>query len=156
MRFVPWVSVCLCWVLMVAPGCSRKPGFAFPQQAGGWTKQGEARTFTADNLYEYIDGGAEKYVKAGVQQALTADYRYQDKVDGVADVFIMGDSRGAEAVFGRETRCFSVQVGDISCLSGSGTLKFQKGVYFVQIVAYNPKVRDELVELGKAIERTLP
>ncbi len=156
-KFVLCVSVSLWWVLIGALGCARKaPQVALPQQAGDWAKQGETRAYTADNLYEYIDGGAEKYVQAGVQRALTADYRWQGKVDAVADVFVMGDKSGAQAVFGRETRCFSIQLGEMSCLYGGGTLKFQKGVYFVQVVAYDPKLREELVELGKAIERNLP
>src|ERR1035437_10679374 len=33
----------------------------------GWTQQGEGRSFTADNLFEYMDGNAEGYLLYGFQ-----------------------------------------------------------------------------------------
>src|SRR5512142_158877 len=90
---------CVVAVLLLAVGCSRKPQSFFPEQAAGWTKQGEVRTFTADTLYEYIDGDAEKYVQAGIKQTMTADYKLQGKFDAVADVFVMGNAEGARKVF---------------------------------------------------------
>src|SRR5512138_1821386 len=95
MRKAAWLIL----VAAIAVGCSRQPQASFPEQASGWAKQGEARTFTAENLYEYIDGDAEKYLAAGVKQTLTADYKFQGKFDAVADVFIMGNAEGARKVF---------------------------------------------------------
>ena len=56
-------------LLLLAVGCSRKPQSFFPEQAAGCSQPGEVRTFTADTLYKYIDGDAEKYVQAGVKLA---------------------------------------------------------------------------------------
>ena len=33
----------------------------------GWTPKGEARSFAADNLFEYMDGNAEGYLLYGFQ-----------------------------------------------------------------------------------------
>src|ERR1039458_8293563 len=40
------------------PACNLVPG---------WTPQGEARSFVADNLFEYMDGNAEGYLLYGFQ-----------------------------------------------------------------------------------------
>jgi hypothetical protein len=137
-------------------GCTRKPAAVFPEQVGAWTKTGETRTFTADNLYEYIDGEAEKYVQAGVKQALTSDYKYQN-TDAVADVFVMSSVEGARKIYDSQPDVGSkpVTVGDAARLY-SGSLVFRKGPNFVRLVAYDPKAGSALVELGRAIEANLP
>ncbi len=149
------------WVVLIAlgyAGCSRKPAAILPEQAGGWAKQGETRTFTADNLYDYIDGGAEKYVQAGVKETLTSDYSYQGSSNaGAADVFVMSGADGARKVFESQAEAGSkpVQVGDAARLY-SQSLTFRKGNYFVRLVAYDQRAGEALVELGRALEAKLP
>jgi hypothetical protein len=143
-------------ILMIAIGCSRQRQASLPEQASGWAKQGETRTFSAANLYDYIDGDAEKYVQAGVKTALTADYKYQGKADAVADVFIMSDAEGARKVFESQSEvgAKSISLGDAARLY-SGSVTFRKGPYFVRLVAYQPQVSDALLDLGRAIETSL-
>ena len=42
-----------CLVAGAQPSCALVPG---------WTQAGAARTFTAENLFEYMDGNAEGYI----------------------------------------------------------------------------------------------
>ena len=92
----------------LAVGCrSRsgpKPASFFPEsnEAPGWSK-GETRAFEATNLWEYIDGDAEKYTQAGVQRTFTTDYRYKEKVEAAADVYVMAAAEGAKKVFDSES-----------------------------------------------------
>ncbi len=149
-------------VVMLASGCSRQMPVGFPDQAGGWSRQGEARTFIADNLYEYLDGGADRYVKAGVKQVLTADYRFQGKTDAVADVFVMGSAEGAKTAsqYYRDARCIPAQIGDEGSCLFPGSLEFRKGIYLVHLVVYpagsGPGPNNEdVLELGKALAAKL-
>lgn len=120
----------------------------------GWTKSSPTRTFPADRLYEYLDGDADRYVKAGVEQVLTSDYRYRDKIDAVADVFVMKDAAGAETVFQSYPSSAGqpAQLGDAARLY-PGTLMFRSGRFFVRIVAYGegPDVAGALLSLGRAL-----
>ena len=146
------VIMLLGWAL----GCAR-PSAALdplPREVAGWTKTGATRTFTADNLSEYIDGDAERFLRAGVEKTLTADYRHTDKTEAVADVFLMGNADGARKIFEGETATGSqpVAIGNAGHSYGQ-TVTFQEGPYFVRVVAYQPAYA--LVNLAKGIDDKL-
>ncbi len=128
----------------------------FPQtnEIPGWSKTGETRVFRADRLWEYIDGEAEKYIRAGVQQTLTADYRYGDKMDVVADIFVMCDASGATTIFESQPAVGGqpVALGNAGRLY-KGSLMLRKGKYFVRLVAFDevPEASAALLALGRAI-----
>ena len=64
----------------------------------GWQQQGGARHFTADNLFEYVDGNAEGYLLYGFvqMQGVTC----QSGTDSILiDVFEMTDADSAYGVF---------------------------------------------------------
>lgn len=155
-----FISAAAIGVLILSAGCRSEStpdlGAYLPEtgQANGWTKPGATRMYPADRLYEYIDGDADRYTKAGVQQVVTSDYRYRDKMDAVADVFVMRDVPGAAAVYESysSNRSRPASVGDASRLY-PGTLMFRRGRFFVRVVAYDegPDVPDALLVLGRAI-----
>jgi hypothetical protein len=127
-------------------------------EVAGWEKSGETRVFPAANLWEYIDGDAEKYLQAGVERTLTADYRYQNKIEAVADIYVMKTPEGARKIFESESGAGSqrIQLGDDARLFPA-TLSFRKGPYFVRLTAYQeaPEIGAALRELGRAMERKL-
>lgn len=147
---------------LLACGCGTesKPESLFPDsnQVAGWTKVRQTRVFPADRLWEYIDGDAEKYRQAGVQRTLATDYRYQEKIDAVVDIYDMGTDAGAKKVFESESSEGSLEIGlgDVGRLYGQ-SVTFRKGRYFVRLVAYEqaPEIGTALVDLGRAIERRL-
>jgi predicted small lipoprotein YifL len=146
--------------LVMVAACTKRGGSPFPDsnEVTGWQKTGETRTFSADKLYEYIDGDAEKYVKAGVKSTSTADYKYQDKIEAVADVYTMSDANGAKTIFESEPAgsTHSVSLGDAARASNQSVV-FRKGAYLVRIVAYQetPDVQQALLGLSKGIESKL-
>jgi hypothetical protein len=146
--------------LSCASQSSTNAASSFPEsnEVQDWAKPGETRIFPADRLSEYIDGDAEKYIQAGVQRTLTADYRFAGKVDAVADVFIMKTADGAAKVFKSQsvTGSAPAKIGDAARLY-PGSLIFCKGPYFVRIIAFDstPEVQQALVTLGRAIAAKL-
>ena len=127
-------------------------------EAAGWARAGEARTFQAENLWEYIDGDAERYIQAGVVRTLTNDYKFEGRVDAVADIYIMKSIEGSTKLFGAESSEGSkpASVGDAARLFPS-SLVFRKGQYLVRVVAYaeTQGIEKPLLDLGRAIERRL-
>jgi polyferredoxin len=132
----------------------------FPEsgQIAGWSKSSETRTFEADDLYRYIDGAADKFIQAGVVRTLTSGYRYQDKVDATADVYLMQSADGARKVYESEpdTGSKPVRLGDAGRLYGA-SLTFRAGPCFVRLVAYQsgPDIGEALVSLARGIEARL-
>jgi hypothetical protein len=157
-----WVGLVIV-ALFLAQACSPKPvsgpAAFFPQtnEVPGWSKA-ETRTFEADRLWEYIDGDADRYIQAGVERTLTTDYRYHDKVEAVADIYVMKAPEGARKIFDSESSVGSqpAQIGEDGRLFPA-SLTFRKGPCFVRLTAYQetPEVGKALVELGRGIERRL-
>ncbi len=91
-------------------------------------------------------------------RTLAADYRYRDKVDAVADIYVTKDAEGARKIFEFESAAGSkpVALGQEGRLYGA-SLTFRKGPYFVRLVAYqqDPRIAEALVELARGIEKKL-
>lgn len=156
----------VCWLLVAAAlltsaGCKRHTEQSlFPPsgEAAGWVRTGDLRTFAADDLWKYIDGEAERYMKAGVQSAATADYKFRDRFDAAVDIYTMQDAKGAAAILESEASIDvkPLQLGDEARLH-SQSLVFRKGIYLTRIVAYEelPETQPALVQLGRAVEARL-
>jgi polyferredoxin len=123
--------------------------------AAGWTKSGATRTFEAADLWRYVDGDAERYLRAGIERTLTAHYRYQDRLDAVADVHVMRTVEGARKIFESESAAGSrpLALGDAARNYGV-SLTLRKGRYFVRLVAYEDAPQP-LETLARAIEARL-
>jgi hypothetical protein len=156
---IPVFLACVVAITALA-GCKRPAAGPFPasNEVSGWAKTGETRTFDAANLWRYIDGDAEKYLKAGVQRASTADYKYQNKVEAVVDIYTMTDSEGAGKIFEAEParNAKPVSLGDGARLYGQ-SLIFRQGHHLVRIVAYDasPEAQPAILELGRGVAERL-
>jgi formate hydrogenlyase subunit 6/NADH:ubiquinone oxidoreductase subunit I len=127
-------------------------------EAAGWTQTRAMRTFEAANLWQYVDGDADRYINAGVRRTFTAEYQYRGAIDATLDVHIMSGPDGARRIMESESSSGShaVELGDAGRLYGQ-TLTFRKGVCFVRLVAYQaaPLTERALVELARGVERKL-
>lgn len=155
--------VALVAVLFAVTGCNRGPrtnvvSFPVSNEVAGWANSGEVRVFEATDLWKYIDGEAERYLKFGVQRVHTADYKFQNTVDATIDLYVMGNADGAAKVFGSEPTgdAKQVQLGDGARLY-SQSLVFHKGPYLVRIVAFqeSSEVPQALLALGRNVEQRL-
>ncbi len=157
--------VCATAVLaMTFASCSHKQTAQapepFPQtgEAADWAKSSDTRTFAADNLWEYVDGDAERYVQAGVVRTLTSDYKFKNRIDAVVDIHVMKSPDGASKLLAAESAKGSrpVTIGEESRLFPA-SLVYRKGAYVVRVVAYEeiPEIGNALQELGKAVEKKL-
>jgi hypothetical protein len=109
-----------------APLCTLVPG---------WTPTGAPRTYTADNLFEYMDGNSEGYLRYHFQEMRGVTCR-QGGVTFVIDISDMEDSALAYGLFttNRDLRHPQYAVG----MGGQivpRRLIFAKGQYYVEIAA---------------------
>jgi len=124
----------------------------------GWDKSSDTRVYAAKDLWQYIDGDSEQYLAAGVVSTSTSDYKYQNQLDAVVDVYTMGDSAGARKILeaGGSSGAKSVQVGDAG-IAFEQSVTFRKGPYLVRIVAYEaaPGAEPALLALAHGVEAKL-
>ena len=143
--------------MLLAPAAGVPARSLFPDRAAGWVRTGEARTFAASDLWRYVDGDAERYLRAGIRRTFTTGYRYQDGTEAVADIHEMAAPEGARAIFESESAAGSrsAAIGDAARLYGQ-SLTFRRGRYFVRLTAYQDSagIADALLALGKAIDAT--
>jgi len=127
-------------------------------EAPGWERPGEIRSFAAADLWKYLDGDAERYLRAGVRRTVTAAYRNWSGLEAVADVHQMADAVSAAGIFDSESPAGSrpVPLGDAARSYGQ-SLTFHKGPFFVRLVAFQDTAGGEaaLIGLGRAIEMRL-
>jgi Family of unknown function (DUF6599) len=142
------------WIL-VAASC----GWAADncQLVAGWKPDGPSRTYMADNLYEYMDGGAEGYLIFGF-----ARLEHQTCVKGadslVIDVSEMNDPDAAYGLF--TTRRDPRQPLKPIAMGGeirANRASFAKGKYYVELTAtpgsdYRATLRAFVATLEKRTE----
>jgi len=108
----------------------------------GWEQQGGTRHFTPDNLFEYLDGGAEGYILYGfVQMQGVTCHSGRDSV--VIDIFEMNDADSAYGVFtaNLDPHLPIEKLGMGGQISSRRAL-FCKGKYYVEL-AVNPEEGQE-------------
>ena len=159
-RFVA-IAALLTVVVLAGVGCKKKIVDPFPASGAvaGWEKSGKTQSYDAANLYEYIDGGAEQYISAGVVTTSTSDYKFQGNLEATVDVYTMKTADGAKTIFDADPATSdskSVQLGDAARLYGQSVV-FRKGPTLVRITAFEAAAgeSDALLALAHGVEGKL-
>jgi hypothetical protein len=144
--------------LLVAAAISATAAAAAPtcKLVPGWSQQGEARSYTADNLFEYMDGNAEGYLIYGFlkMQGVTCE---KGGTTFVIDLSEFADPDSAYGMFSANR-----DPGQpVTKLGAGGQVVprrglFVKGKYYLEIAA-NPEGDHSaaLREWTSAIEKTV-
>jgi hypothetical protein len=135
-------------VAAAAPTCGIVPG---------WTQAGAPRSYTADNLFEYMDGNSEGYLLYNFQAMHGVTCKKGD-ITFVLDISDMGDADFAYGMFSatRDLRQPEYRVGTGGQIVPR-RLIFAKGEYYVEIAA-NPEGDHTaaLKEFAAALEKVVP
>lgn len=125
----------------------------------GWSQQGEMRTFTPDNLYEYMDGNAEGYLVYGIVK-MTGISCTKGPANFAIDVSDMGDADSAYGMFStnRDPRRPSEEIGMGGQIVPRRAI-FAKGQYYVEVGAnpegdYTAALKEWTSALEKAVSGT--
>ena len=82
------------WLFAVT-ACVQSPSRLLPAEAAGYRPVGEVECYTADTLFELIDGGAEVYRSLNVERVVSRRYSRPDADEVIVDIFDMGSSSDA-------------------------------------------------------------
>jgi hypothetical protein len=130
----------------------------FPREIGGFSRTGQVRVFSRDNLYEYVNGHAEYFLSAGFQRLAVGEYvqtgTEPSQPDVIVDIYDMEKNIQAFGVLTDE-------IGDspASDLFGATGAKTAQGVsfinkkYYVRIAVFRGDVPVDL--FAKYINRSI-
>lgn len=124
------------------------------QEAGGWKAEGSPQEFKGEDLYLYINGGAEIYQEYGFEEVLVQDYRDPEGKGLSLEIFRMTSPGSAYGMytFKRSLRGTPLAAGIEGRLEDY-YLNFWKGNFLVTITGQDesPATTRGLVELARAI-----
>lgn len=114
----------------------------FPREIAGFRNVGSIRTYSKDNLYEYVNGHAEYFISAGFIRLAVGEYKASNSVgqepDVVVDIYDMGKSIHAFGILSDESGGNVDEI--LPGLTGFRTplgMNFATGHYYVRISSYN-------------------
>jgi hypothetical protein len=128
----------------------------FPQ-VEGWNFSAAPTQYTPDNLFEYIDGGADAFLQFDFEELLTASYKNAQKVEIVVDVYHHRNAARAFGMYTQERPAGStpVPVG-IEGNAGSDHLEFVVGPLYVKLAQAGGKGTSYLRMFADRIAERLP
>jgi hypothetical protein len=118
-------------------------------------KGGDAARFYSSDLYRYMDGGADIYLKYGLVAMAHREYK-RAGVDMTVDVFDMGRPLQAFGMYSAE-RSPEYHFIDIGAegYSSESTLNFLQGRYYVRLSAFGDGAAPALDSFARAISRKI-
>lgn len=127
----------------------------------GWKPEGEPYRYVPENLYEYINGGADYFIAYGFIALTGANYSpVSGGMDSVTvDIYDMGDKLNAFGVFQprRDSQAPSLNIGTGS-FGSDDYVAFHKDRYYVEIQAYITGKKEKRVvkDMASTIVAHLP
>lgn len=112
----------------------------FPHQVGDWQKKGELQHYEGDDLYLYINGGAEVYHEYGFKQVGVQEYTNREGNAISVEVFEMEDSQSAFGIYTFKTSSQGKEL-DLGnrCLLEDYYLNFWKGCFLGTLTGFDEK-----------------
>jgi hypothetical protein len=129
----------------------------------GFEALSETETYTAENLYEKINGKAPLYTESGFEKLFTQRFASRDRENLWMELFVydMANIRNAFSVYSTQKRAgvemLSFAYPRFHYKTGNG-LYFVHGKYYVELVgsSKSTKLLGAMVEVTQKISSTLP
>lgn len=144
------------WAARAQAGQEALGGLLPPDGAApGWSRDGEPQTFTGEDLYAYINGGAEIYQEYGFRRVVIQDYRNAAGKSVSLEIFEMETPAAAFGIF---TFKRSGQGREVPLGSGAELedyyLNFWKGRYLATLTGFDETAEtvEGLLAVGGQVE----
>ena len=123
-----------------------------PASVNGWITD-STETYDSENLYDYIDGGAELFLSYGFRSLLSRTYVRDNFPEIRADIFVMDSAPDAYGVFTHSREKEDNAFGQGSQIM-EGAVIFWKSNHYVTLMSYpeTPEVKSGLLHLAGYID----
>lgn len=134
--------------LLSPPHPAEGKDIPFPEMSG-WMLSEKPQVFSPNNLYDYIDGAADLYLKLDFQELEVVEYRNEKKAAVTVEVYRHRTPNHAFGIYSQE-RLPDASFLDIGAQGyyENSVLNFVKGLYYVKISSYNTGADDRQILLG--------
>ena len=128
-----------------------------PQESelGDWKPEGAPQVFRGEDLYDYIDGGAEIYFEYGFHRVLVQDYRKRNGPLISLEVFEMAAPESAYGIYSFKAglRGDTIELGDETRLADY-YLNLWKGHFVLTLTGTQPgeEIRTGLLTMAQSVE----
>jgi len=127
--------------------------------AAGWTRDGGPQEFEGEDLYTYIDGGAEIYREYGFRRVVVQDYENPGGKSVSLEIFEMETPAAAFGMF-----TFKRSGGGEPLVLGAGAeleayyMNFWKGRFLVTLTGFDEAAEtvEGLKAIGRSVDSGLP
>ena len=129
----------------------------FPKLAG-WRPLGEVKTYSPDNLWEYINGAADQFIDYGFQNLVSRELSNDSLVVSV-DIYIMGADIAAYGIFETESRYITSRqlIGAEAVITPPSQALMYKSTFYVKICALEGQLTEHQgIELLHQLANQLP
>lgn len=133
------------------------PDKVLPDNINVWKPIQNDRIYLSENLYDYIDGGAELFLSYGFQKVYNRIYGRENQPDIFVDIFFMNTSHDAFGVFSHSRETIEQDWGQGSQYT-EGAILFWKNNIYVSILT-NPETsqaKETIFEIADIIESAIP
>jgi len=141
----------LVWlVIAVACGASDGDKGTFPTITG-WTPDGAPRTYSPDDLFEYINGAADVYLGYGFQELVSLNLDKDESKSLTIDMYRHDSNRNAFGIYSQE-KPLEARFSDVGTQGyyEEGVLNFWMGHYYVKIAGFDLGEADKTLLEGLA------
>jgi hypothetical protein len=135
------------------------------EAGSGWSAEGEPSVYHSDNLWEYINGSAEKFISYDFREAAVQNYTDGEENELKLEIYQHGSSSMAYGIYSqfRRGREENESTGKLA-FSGDYSLHFWKGDFYVRLSVYeeDEKLKEAMRDIAGAVaerikeEGTLP
>jgi hypothetical protein len=137
------LTVALLCLALFTTGADADIKALFPTM-DGWEPEGEPMIYSADDLFEYIDGSADLYLMYSFKQLATLNYFDQQGRGLTIDVYEHASDANAFGIYSQErpTPLNEREIG-AQAYYDYGVLNFCQGPYYVKIMGFDLEEFDE-------------
>jgi len=143
--------------LQARPPASNRPQALLPaaNEVQGWALSRTPQSYTADDLWQAIDGAADSFVAYELQEAVIANYKQSGTGhEAAVEIYRMKDPLHAFGKYSEERNpdYRFINVGNEG-YSGGTTVNFWKGAYYVKMTSFraNKAVEQDMMTLARSI-----
>jgi hypothetical protein len=122
---------------------------------GHSTAQGAPSFYGPDNLYQYMDGGADVYLLYDFQVLLHQDFK-SGQAELTVDIFDMGNSEDAFGMYAAERAPGYNFLGiGIEAYRNEGVLNFLQDRYYIKLAGFGPGSDDLLEKFARVLSERI-
>jgi hypothetical protein len=153
-----WHSILILAFLAAGPAWGAEGGkFSFPAMTG-WKQSSEVLVYSPEKLFDYINGGADLYLKYDFQELRVAEYQGENEASIMVEVYRHKTPTDAFGIYSQE-RLSNANYLPIGAqgYQEEGVFNFVAAQYYVKISSANMEGKDEKVlqELARKIAGNL-